>query len=556
MPKHDMELLYRGPSDSAGSQRGGARRNHNAGLFISWFAILLPFAWLWFRLIDYLRVEWSSNPQYAYGWVVPFLCVGLIGKRWTALRTAFRQGLDGQKPISANSRMVVLSVFVLLALLYLPIRMIEGANPAWRITQWLLGLATVGLTLCLIYLAGGRLFLKTCLFPTCLILIAIPWPTLIEAPLIQSLTRLNTRVVIELLSWFRIPALQHGNLIELNTGTVGIDEACSGIRSFQSCLMISLFFGELYGMSIVRRLLFIPVGFSLAMLLNLCRMSLLTLIAARKGVAAIGHYHDPAGISIALISTIGLWGLALLFNPRPGPVPDDSSLTGSPIQDFKRISPCAPILRMVGWALLLWLVVVEVGVGLWYRIAESNPAPSLQWTVTFPTNNSTLESLPIDAATENLLRFDEGKQARWAESDGSLWQAFYFSWRPGRVAGYLAKRHTPEICLPASGAKLLSGPKLTIMNVKQLALPMRSYVFGTESGPLYVFQCRWEAGAGKRAYVEEESSRFNLLRGIWAGRGNQGQKVLEIVVAKMSGPEQAAAAMSRKLEELVTVKVH
>ena len=49
--------------------------------------------------------------------------------------------------------------------------------------------------------------------------------------------------------------------------------------------------------------------------------------------------------------------------------------------------------------------------------------------------------------TRNLLRFDEVKQAAWNEPDGTQWEAFYFSWLPGRVAGYLAKRHTPEICL-------------------------------------------------------------------------------------------------------------
>ena len=37
----------------------------------------LPLAWLWFRLIGQLRIGWSMNPQYAYGWAVPFLCLYL-----------------------------------------------------------------------------------------------------------------------------------------------------------------------------------------------------------------------------------------------------------------------------------------------------------------------------------------------------------------------------------------------------------------------------------------------------------------------------------------------
>lgn len=31
----------------------------------------LPLAWLWFVLINHLRIEWSVNPQYTYGWAAP-----------------------------------------------------------------------------------------------------------------------------------------------------------------------------------------------------------------------------------------------------------------------------------------------------------------------------------------------------------------------------------------------------------------------------------------------------------------------------------------------------
>jgi len=102
--------------------------------------------------------------------------------------------------------------------------------------------------------------------------------------------------------------MQHGNVIEVSTGVVGIDDACSGIRSLQSSLMISLFFGEFYRMKWFRRALLVPVSFILAILFNICRTSFLTLIAARKGVDAISRYHDEAGLSILLACTAAMWG--------------------------------------------------------------------------------------------------------------------------------------------------------------------------------------------------------------------------------------------------------
>jgi hypothetical protein len=204
--------------------------------------------------------------------------------------------------------------------------------------------------------------------------------------------------------------------------------------------------------------------------------------------------------------------------------------------------------------LLAWLVLVEAGVQLWYRTREAHLIPGPAWTLTFPQDNPTLKDLPMDATTRYLLRFDEARQAAWTESDGTQWEAFYFSWFPGRVAGYLAKRHTPEICLAATGVKLLSGPKLTMMNINGVELPIRSYVFETENGIIQVFHCRWEAGVGSEAYLEHESARYNLIRAIWAGRGNKGQKVLEVIITGMDDPEQAKQALARELEKLIKVE--
>jgi hypothetical protein len=95
---------------------------------------------------------------------------------------------------------------------------------------------------------------------------------------------------------------------------------------------------------------------------------------------------------------------------------------------------------------------------------------------------------------------------------------------------------------------------LKIFNIKGAVLPIRSYVYKTESGPLHVFQCRWEAGAGAQDYVENEGARFNLIRAIWAGRGNSGQKSFEFFVSGYSDARKAEAALVRQLEKLLVVE--
>ncbi|MGA9776742.1 MAG: exosortase/archaeosortase family protein [Verrucomicrobiia bacterium] len=545
---------------------------------LRWVIILLPLAYFWFRLINNLQVDWRTNPQYSYGLLVPFLCVGLLVRRWHTFTDVGGQRSevgDQRSEVGGQSSHFSFSAFQLLAFalafLYLPTRLIEAAVPEWNPIQWLLGIEAIGLTLCVIYLGKGRGWLRELAFPICFFFVAIPWPTLFETPIIQTLTRVSAAFVIELLGWMGVPAITHGNVIEVSTGMVGIDEACSGIRSFQSSLMISLFFGEFYRLSQSRRWLLVPLGFAFSLAFNVCRMSLLTLIAAKKGVDAISKYHDPAGITIAITCTLALWGLAVLMKRggkganRRRKIEDgkwESSNVQGPESEVQSAAPNfqlpnskfrPSILNRLGLCLLVWLTVVEGGVQLWYHIRESHLKPGPAWTLTFPRDNPTFKVIPIDEPTRYLLRFDNGEQGAWTDADGTQWQGFYFSWLPGRVAGYLAKRHTPEICLAAAGLKLLSGPKLNMMNVQGVELPMRCYVFQTAEGVAQVFQCRWEAGATKDDYVVEESARYNLIRAIWVGRGDKGQKVLEFVISGMDDPERAKQALARELEKLIKV---
>lgn len=570
---------------------------------LGWALIALPLLYLWFRVINNLRVEWETNPQYSFGYVVPLLCIGLLLRRWQAFPRASANSQQSpvnshQSPSDLRSQLraptdvllaessqaglgrrsygfwCLASAFALAALVYLPTRLVEGAVPEWRPIQWTLAVVTIGLTLSGIYAAKGRRWLRECAFPVLFFLVAIPWPTIIEGPLIQNLTQANTAAVVDIMGILGVPALQHGNVIEVASGVVGIDEACSGIRSFQSSLMIALFLGELYRLGVWRRLVLVPTGFLVAFLFNVCRTSFLTWIAAKKGVAAIATYHDQAGLTILVACMATLWCVTwFLLRTRTGEgeAARESGDRGQRTEDRgqktedgdRRGEACIPVVdspltlrQLRSWSvvLLIWIVGVEAGVEGWYRVRESKVSLGPNWTVEFPTNSPSYKALPMAPATESLLRFDLAKQGAWSEDDGTEWIGFYFEWLPGRVAGYLAKRHTPEVCLPASGRTMTSGPELVVMKIHDIELPMRVYQFDDREGPLHVFQCRWEAGAGRETYIAEESARYNLVRAVWAGRGKRGQKVVEFIVRGIADPAEARAALVRQLERVVKVE--
>ncbi len=148
-------------------------------------------------------------------------------------------------------------------------------------------------------------------FPVLFFLVAAPWPTQLEQLVVQSLMRADTAITIQVLNVIGTLAVRHGNVIELSTGSVGIDDACTGMRSLQATFMLALFLGEFYRMRFWRRALLVLAGAAIAFVCNIGRTFLLCEMAANSGVEAIHRWHDPAGFTILVICLFALWGLSL-----------------------------------------------------------------------------------------------------------------------------------------------------------------------------------------------------------------------------------------------------
>jgi exosortase len=518
---------------------------------LPWLLIGLPFLFLWGVLINQLRVEWSVNPQYSYGWLVPFLCLSMLVSRWQTSRELRNANAvvnyNSSEGIARFAGLCALALISTLAFLYLPTRLIQEANPEWRMISWLLALEVIGLSLAALWLRGGREWVVPFAFPLCFFLVAVPWPTIVEGPLIQLLTSVCASLSVEIDGWRGIPAIQHGNLIEVSTGTVGVDEACSGIRSFQSTLMISLYLGEFYGMTLWRRVFLVPAGFLLALVFNIIRITFLTSVAARQGVGAISKYHDPAGITIMVACVFSLWLLALLFRGRSHSQPTPA------VKVSKEFRPPTVALKRLAFSLFLWLAAVEVGVDSWYRVHEARLPKSAVWSMEWPRDNPTFAQLALGEKTTRLLRYDEGNSVAWQENDGTRWQMFYFRWLPGRIAVQLATSHTPEVCLAAAGHTFEIRPDLAYLPVHGLKLPFREYSLNEDGDPAYVFYCLWEDRAEDQTFETKMLTYGNRLGPVLAGRRNVGQRSLEITVRGYHSLSEAQDGVTAALNKYVRI---
>ena len=247
------------------------------------------------------------NEQYNFGWFVPFFALYLFWLRW---QDRPPPEVRGQKSEVRSRTLIASAIAIVSLLLLLPVRLFEIANPEWRLLAWIHATAVVTLTLLFLWYVGGTAWLRHFAFPVAFIFVAVPWPTAVEVPVIQGLMRIVAHVAAETAMLLGTPAQVEGNLIRVSNGLVGVNEACSGIRSLQTALMIGLLFGELKRLSVLRRVALVAGAVAIALLANFIRAVFLVQVAATENISEVGRWHDIAGYTIIALVFVGTMGLA------------------------------------------------------------------------------------------------------------------------------------------------------------------------------------------------------------------------------------------------------
>ena len=548
---------------------------------------LLFLATLWFVLCKQLSGEWLVNEQYSFGWFVPFFALYLFWLRWRDRpETEIRNSKFEIRRRQTIAALLAIPAFLLL----LPVRLFEIANPEWRPLAWVHAAAAVMLTLLLIWYAGGKPWLRHFAFPVAFIFVAVPWVTPVEIPVIQGLMRMVAHVAAETAMLLGIPAQVEGNLIRVTNGLVGVNEACSGIRSLQTSLMIGLLFGELKRLSVLRRVALVAGAIAIALFTNFVRAVFLVGIAATQNISEVGRWHDIAGYTIVAFVFVGSMGLAYWLGGSEVRHQKSEIINQRPESAIR--SPQSAIGAGYLIFALCWLLFVEIGTAAWYRVHERNLISGVRWSVRWPEQAPNFHKLKIDEEIRSVLRFDAGQGAAWTlasfpESGGEpkalatpvnrsrpntiSCYLYVFRWKPGRNSALLANLHRPDVCLPASGWTQVADDGVRNYPVSAgFELPFRHFEFQRAFENLapqtaHAFYCLSEdraSGAsasrqGAKAPATSpgmsgspsEWTRAERLRTVLEGRRHLGQQVIEAI--SISNEPFSAAEAESQLRDLI-----
>ena len=409
-------------------------------------AIIVPLLGLVAGYCFLLWPEWRQNPDLSHGFLAPAVFLLLL---WECHRHRPQRWLPARSWAGFAVAGALTGGFLLFAMAGL-----LAASVAWTHALVIFVLAA---SLCC-YLLGGLLILAderlrilpfnwisvTAIF---LWLLVTPLPSGTYSRLTLGLQGGVTGAVLHTLQLCGVPAMRHGNMIELATTTVGVEEACSGIRSLLSCVYAGFFFAAWQLRRPAGRLVLIVVAPLLALGMNFLRSLILTLLA-NAGKDITGFWHDFTGYAILGITAVLLASLAILLEGKQGSEAPFAPLagTGSPRWSLRFF-----------WAAVAAALVLGV-----FYLANSRPAssagkPAPDLAAMLPLNPPGWEVI----TPKNLYQFADVLQTTHLlertyvrpTGQGQFTQltVYVAYWPAGRATVSRVASHTPDACWPGAG---------------------------------------------------------------------------------------------------------
>jgi len=246
-----------------------------------------------------LAATWWSDPEYSHGLLCAPLAAGIV---WMRRDRLARIRLD---PSAAGLAGAAISITLLLVGTL-------GAELFLTRASLLLFIASS-----IVFLFGWQ-HLRGVAFPLAILALSIPIPALLMTHVTLPLQFAASAAAETTLSAVHIPVLREGNVLVLPDATLQVAEACSGVRSMMSLLVLALLVARDVTQKMERatlaRIAIVATAVPVTIAVNAVRVTATAVATEYYGVAAAdGVIHEMLGVILFIASAILLVGCARLL---------------------------------------------------------------------------------------------------------------------------------------------------------------------------------------------------------------------------------------------------
>ncbi len=247
-------------------------------------AIAVLLAIIYYRVALKLVYDWYTIPDYSHGFLVPFFALFLLWDKRNILRQIpIRQSWSGIP-------LVVVSIAILILGVY-------------GVDLFTARISFVFLLAGLIWTLFGWEMLRELRFPLLVLILAIPFPTILFNKITFPLQLFASRIASNILPMLGVPVLLEGNVIQLPVMKLEVAEACSGIRSLMSLFTLAVFYGYFLERTTRRRVLLAIASIPIAVAANVLRIVGTGLcVQYWDPTKALGFFHEFSGWVMFVIS--------------------------------------------------------------------------------------------------------------------------------------------------------------------------------------------------------------------------------------------------------------
>lgn len=259
------------------------RRTLTVGL-----ALCAAIGLLYGGVLSSLVRQWATDDNYSHGFFVLPLALYFAWERRAALAAA---------PFESSR----LGLVLIVGSLFVWIAGLLGSE------LFLTRVSMIGVIAGTVWFVWGSRHVRILAFPICFLLLMIPLPAIVFNQLAFPLQLLASQVGESTIVAAGIPVLREGNVLHLPARTLEVAEACSGIRSLVSLVMLAVVLGYFTGMGTGGRVALALAAVPIAILANATRVAGTGLAAQWIGPeAAEGFFHTFSGWLMFVVAFVGL----------------------------------------------------------------------------------------------------------------------------------------------------------------------------------------------------------------------------------------------------------
>lgn len=495
----------------------------------SWLAITsLVFAWI--SLLFRVSLWWNEASYYTHGWAVPLLSLILLIHRTSEWKSS--KG----KPFHPRN-IILLSTFI-----FFPAHMLAQPDPFWRIPLWIETISLCVLTGFFFHFSKLKIAWQAWALTSLYFLTALPWPAIIETKIIHALTQAVSHFTTQSLLLLGYPAILSQGAILVDQDMVSINQACSGIRSLQNLLSLSVFLSIYFRFDWAKFIFLALTSTICTLVFNFFRALTLSFVSLEWGPDIQVQWHNFIGNGFVFLSMLFVGMVAWLLR------------THANTHDFRLIVSGENEISIhqskKNWVFLYSFGMPLLFSFLWFSWLCPKPE-NFPWKIDLGSSSQAIES-----GIEDILQFDYGAKIKFSENLENWLEIIHFGYNQDSAAASLCSRnHPPDYCMGYTGIKIVDSKSPVTYLFNGSSLNFRHYTTpilnGKNQPNLHVFWGSFTLDSRIDSFDFTNSSILEKAQWFLSGKLSYQRKVLLVTMKGRNNLTEAKEKLISVLDKII-----